>query len=134
MSPAHIVFSLGMDYKPSNKLTILISPVTSKFTVVADTTYDEARFGVGKNEKYRSEIGAYVKAISKIKIRENIMLENKINFFTNYVDNPQNIDVDWEANLAVKLTDYIQMTINAHFIHDDDTLQIRNISDRGIYR
>ena len=121
LSPAYLVFSLGLDYKPSNKLTILISPLTSKFTIVADTVnYDQTRFGVGKDELIRKEIGAYIKAISKIKFRDNIILENKVNFFTNYTHNPQNIDVDWELNLGIKLTDYIKMSINAHYIYDDD--------------
>ena len=121
LSPAYLVFSLGLDYKPSKKLTILISPITSKFTIVADTVnFDQTRFGLEKNEFIRKEIGAYIKAISKIKFKNNIILENKVNFFTNYTDNPQNIDVDWEIDLVVKLTDYIKMSINAHFIYDDD--------------
>ena len=121
LSPAYLVFSLGLDYKPSSKLTILFSPITSKYTIVADTAnYDQTRFGVGKDEIIRKEIGAYVKAVSKIKFRNNITLLNKVNFFTNYINNPQNIDVDWEVDLAVKLTDYIKMSINAHFIYDDD--------------
>lgn len=121
LSPAYLIFSLGLDYKPSNKLTILFSPITSKFTIVADTVnFDQTRFGVGKDEIIRQEIGAYVKTVSKIRFRNNIMLLNKVNFFTNYLNNPQNIDVDWEVDLAVKLTDYIKMSVNAHFIYDDD--------------
>jgi len=121
LSPAYLVFSLGLDYKPSNKLTVLVSPLTSKFTIVADTaSYEQSRYGVGKNEIIRKEIGAYVKAISKLKIKNNISLENKINFFTNYTNNPQNIDVDWELNLKVQLTDYIEMSLNTHLIYDDD--------------
>ena len=121
LSPAYLVFSLGLDYKPSNKLTILFSPLTSKFTIMADTVnYDQTRFGVGQNEFIRKEIGAYIKAISKLKFRDNIELESKINFFTNYIDNPQNIDVDLEANLNVKLTDYIKMSVHAHFMYDDN--------------
>lgn len=121
LSPAHLVFSLGLDYKPSSKFTMLISPITSKFTIVADTTnYDQTRFGVDNDEKIRKELGAYIKIISKLKIKDNLILENKVNFFSNYADNPQNIDVDWEADLVVKLTDYIKMSINAHFIYDDN--------------
>ncbi len=121
LSPAYLVFSLGLDYKPSDKLTILISPITSKFTMVTDTVrFDQTRFGIGEDEYVRKEIGAYIKAISKLKIRENINLENKINFFTNYMNEPQNIDVDLEVDLKVKLTDYISMSIHAHYIYDHD--------------
>ncbi|MGC9374495.1 MAG: DUF3078 domain-containing protein [Bacteroidales bacterium] len=121
MSPGHLVFSLGLDYKPNKNLTVLISPVTSKFTIVSDTiTYDQTRYGVGANEKIRKEIGAYVKAIWKYNITKDIHMENKINFFTNYTNNPQNIDIDWELNLKMKLTHYIKMSLNTHFIYDDD--------------
>jgi hypothetical protein len=121
LSPGYLVFSLGLDYKPSNKLTVLISPLTSKFTIVADTvSYDQTRFGLDNDEMIRKELGAYVKIISKLKFRNNINLENKLNFFTNYSNNPQNVDVDWEVNLGVQLTDYIKMSINTHFIYDDD--------------
>ncbi|MDY6800117.1 MAG: DUF3078 domain-containing protein [Bacteroidota bacterium] len=121
MSPGHLVFSLGLDYKPNKNLTVLISPVTSKFTIVSDTAnYDQTRFGVGANEKIRKEIGAYVKAIWKYNITKDIHMENKINFFTNYTNNPQNIDIDWELNLKMKLTRYIKMSLNTHFIYDDD--------------
>jgi hypothetical protein len=121
MSPGHLVFSLGLDYKPNKNLTVLISPVTSKFTIVSDTVnYDQTRFGVGANEKTRKEIGAYIKAIWKYNITKDIFMENKINFFTNYTNNPQNIDIDWELNLKMKLTRYINMSLNTHFIYDDD--------------
>jgi hypothetical protein len=129
LSPAHLVFSLGLDYKPSSKFTMLISPITSKFTIVADTAnYDQTRFGVDNDEIIRKELGAYIKVISKLKIKDNLILENKVNFFTNYAENPQNIDIDWEADLVVKLTDYIKMSINAHFIYDDD---VKFISKSG---
>jgi hypothetical protein len=121
LSPAYLVFSLGLDYKPSKKLTVLISPLTSKFTIVADTiNYDQTRFGLGQDEYVRKEIGAYVKAISKVTFTEKISLQNKINFFTNYVKKPQNIDVDWEVDLAIKLSDNIKLSVNAHLIYDDD--------------
>ena len=131
-SPASIVFSLGLDYKPSKKLTVLISPITSKFTIVADTTnYDQTRFGLKNDERVRKELGAYIKAISKIKILDNISIENKVNFFTNYVDNPQNIDIDWETDIAVKLTDYIKISVNAHLIYDDNVAFIEEGVEKG---
>ncbi len=121
MSPGHLVFSFGLDYKPNNNLTVLISPITSKFTIVSDTaSYDQTRFGVGADEKIRKEIGAYVKAIWKYNITKDIFMENKINFFTNYTNNPQNVDIDWELNLKMKLTRYINLSLNTQIIYDDD--------------
>ncbi|MCG8412018.1 MAG: DUF3078 domain-containing protein [Bacteroidales bacterium] len=121
LSPAYLVFSIGMDYKPNKKFTVLVSPLTSKLTIVADTVnYDQTLFDLAEDELVRKEFGAYVKAISKIKIKDNIELINKVNFFTNYMDNPQNIDVDIEADLTVKLSESIKLAINAHLIYDDN--------------
>jgi hypothetical protein len=121
MSPAFLVFSLGLDYKPSKNLTLLLSPLTSKFTIFTDTaSYDQTRFGVEKDKKSKQEIGAYIKLLSKINIRKDIMLENRLNLFTNYVDNPQNVDIDWEAILNFELNEYFRFTLNTHIIYDDN--------------
>jgi len=121
LSPATVVFSLGLDYKPNKNLTILLSPLTSKFTFFSDTAaYDQTRFGIDDNKKSKQEIGAYIKLLSKMSLRKDIFLENRVTLFTNYVDNPQNIDIDWEALLNFELNEYFKFTFNTHFIYDDD--------------
>jgi hypothetical protein len=121
MAPGHLVFSLGLDYKPNKNFTLLLSPVTSKFTIVRDTAkYDQTSYGVGANEKMRKEIGAYIKTRHKMKLWEDIHMENRLNLFTNYTNNPQNVDIDWELKLDFKLNDFITTTINLHLLYDDD--------------
>ncbi|OFX83273.1 MAG: hypothetical protein A2W99_12345 [Bacteroidetes bacterium GWF2_33_16] len=121
MSPASLVFSLGLDYKPNKNLTLLISPLTSKVTIFTDTvSYDQTRFGIQDNKKSMQEIGAYIKLISKINLRRDISIENKLNLFTNYVDNPQNVDIDWEVYLNFELNEYFKFTFNSHLIYDDN--------------
>ncbi|MDA3781399.1 MAG: DUF481 domain-containing protein, partial [Bacteroidales bacterium] len=100
---------------------VLISPLTSKFTIVRDTTkYNQTKYGLPEDKKIRTEIGAYIKARYEVKIMDNINLENKVNFFTNYSNNPQNIDVDWELSLGMKVNEFVSVSINTHFIFDDD--------------
>jgi len=121
LAPGYVVFSLGLDYKPNKKFTLLLSPVTSKFTIVRDTaSYDQTSYGVGANEKVRKEIGAYLKMQHKMEVWEDIHMENKLNLFTNYTNNPQNFDIDWEMKLDFKLNDFISTTINLHLLYDDD--------------
>lgn len=121
LSPATLVFSLGLDYKPNKNLTLLLSPLTSKFTIFTDTvTFDQTRFGIEENENIKQEIGAYIKLLSKTYLRNDIILENRVTLFTNYVNNPQNIDIDWEATLNFELNEYYKFALNTHFIYDDD--------------
>ncbi len=120
-APAYSVFSLGMDYKPSDKLTIMASPISSKITMIRNTNrFKETKFGLEEGQSTKKEIGAYVKSKFEYEINENMHLQNKINLFTNYIDDPQNIDVDWEVTLDMQITEYINTTINTHLIYDDD--------------
>lgn len=130
IAPAYTVFSLGLDYKPSKKLTFLVSPLTSKFTIVRDTSkYDGTDYGLTTNETVRKEIGAYVKAISKLKITEDINLENRLNLFTNYTKNPQNVDFDWEATVNFKLNEFITTRVHLHLIYDHDIVQKMQVKE-----
>jgi hypothetical protein len=36
MAPGYFIFSLGFDYKPSSKLSVFLSPITSRYTVVTN--------------------------------------------------------------------------------------------------
>jgi len=121
LAPAYTVFSLGMDYKPSDKLTIMASPLSSKITMMRNTNrFKETKFGLNKGQSTKKEIGAYLKSKIEYEINENMQLQNKINLFTNYIKDPQNIDVDWEVTLDMQITEYINTTINTHLIYDDD--------------
>ena len=42
--------------------------------------------------------------------------------FSNYLDNPQNIDINWEALLILKATKYISTYIGLQTIYDHDIL------------
>ncbi|MEA3445811.1 MAG: DUF3078 domain-containing protein [Bacteroidota bacterium] len=120
LSPGYITTSIGMDYKPTNNLSILLSPLTSKITVMRDTSINETKYGLDEGTSHKKEMGAFLKTIYKIDITKDITLENELDFFTNYRDNPENIDVNWEVKLTMKVNDHINTTIQTHLIYDDD--------------
>jgi hypothetical protein len=121
LAPAHLVFSIGMDYKPSNKLTVLLSPVSSKFTMMRDTVkFDQTNFGIPGNEKVKKELGAYLKSIFTINFNQRISMENKVNFFINYLEKNETMDIDYEFTINMEVTELINTTINAHLIYDKD--------------
>jgi hypothetical protein len=121
MSPCHLFFALGLDYKPSKTTSLLISPITSKLTIVRDTiNIDQTKYGLDPDRKIKSEMGGYVKAKFLFKFNDDISLGNKLTLFTNYLVNPQNIDIDWEATLKMKINYNINANISTHLIYDDD--------------
>ncbi len=121
LAPAYILGAIGMDHKPNDNFSLFVAPVTGKFTIVNDQTLsDSAAFGVEAGKKFRSETGGYMKIFYKKDIMENITAQTKLDLFSNYIDNPENIDVSWEVLIAMKINKYISANITTHLIYDDD--------------
>lgn len=144
LAPAFVVASLGMDYKPSKRLSVFISPVTGKFTFVRNQTLaDQGSFGVepaqknllgepipGTGENFRNEFGGFVNVRFRDEIFENITIDSKLDLFSNYLNNPENVDVNWENNLNFKVNKFISASLFLHMIYDDDiNLQIDRNKD-----
>jgi hypothetical protein len=125
-SPAYLTLALGLDYKPNAYFSAFIAPVTGKFTFVTDKQLsDEGAFGVKPGQTSRSEFGGYIRAIYsrndfKSEFLKNVSFTTKIDLFSNYAENPQNIDVSWETLIAMKVNKYISFNFNTHLIYDDN--------------
>jgi len=121
MAPAYILANIGIDYKPNDNFTCMISPLTGKITIVnSDHLSEMEAFGVEKGQKYRAEVGGYLKTRFKTDVMENIGIETKIDLFSNYFNNPGNIDINWETLVIMKINKYISANFNTHLIYDDD--------------
>jgi hypothetical protein len=127
-APAYLLIALGMDFKPNANLSVFLAPLTAKFTFVKDDILSAAgAFGVEPGKILRSEIGGYLRAIYtkndfKGEFMKNIAFTTKIDLFSNYADNPQNIDVSWENLVAMKVNKYISVNLNTHLMYDDNIL------------
>jgi len=137
MAPAYVLISLGMDYKTKdNTFSLFMSPLTSKTTIVNNQRLaDAGSFGVEK-AKYdsvagvyimvehasmiRSEFGGYLKMTFKKDIVKNVNFSTKLELFSNYLNNPQNIDVNWEVLIGMKVNKYLSASISTQMIYDHD--------------
>jgi hypothetical protein len=121
LAPAYLLGALGLDYKPSDVFTAFIAPVTLKITMVNDQVLaDAGAFGVDPGKKVRGEFGGYVRLAFKKDVKENISFATKVDFFSNYLHNPQNIDINWETLLTMKITKFIAASLSTQLLYDDD--------------
>jgi hypothetical protein len=124
-SPAYILLALGMDYKPNAYFSTFIAPFTSKFTFVTNKALSDAgAFGVKSGNKTLSEFGGYIRAIFTKndfinEFLKNVSFTTKIDLFSNYLDKPQNIVVNWETLIAMKVNKFISANLNTQLIYDD---------------
>ncbi len=120
-APAYLTTALGMDYQKGDVFDIFLSPVTGKLTLVIDDDLSsQGAFGVEKNSNSRLEFGGYIKTGYRKELIENVTLTTNLSFFSNYLDNPQNIDIDWKTLVAMQVNKYISANISVHMIYDDD--------------
>jgi hypothetical protein len=125
-APAYITLALGLDYKPNPYFSAFVAPLTGKFTFVTDQSLaDQGAFGVKPGETSRAEIGGYIRAIYsrndfKSEFMKNVSFTTKIDLFSNYAENPQNIDVSWETLIAMKVNKYLSFNLTTHLIYDDN--------------
>jgi hypothetical protein len=132
MAPAYLLAALGMDYQPFENFSVFISPVTGKATFVLDQDLaDLGAFGVDPGNNLRYELGAYLRADYRVNITEDIMFRTKLDLFSNYLDKPQNLDVNWETRLNINLTRYISASFGTHLIYDEDATIITTDPDTG---
>ena len=123
-----------MDYKTDNGVfTLFISPATLKSTIVNDqqlanagaygveaAEYNTAGVLIKEGKVVRYELGGYIRAQFKKDIAKNVNLASKLELFSNYLDRPQNIDVNWEVLLNMKINKFLTCNVATQLIYDHD--------------
>lgn len=56
----------------------------------------------------------------KAEFFKNNSFNTKIDLFSNYLNNPENIDVNWETLISMKVDKYISININTQLMYDAD--------------
>jgi hypothetical protein len=126
LAPAYTIGAIGMDYRPNNNLSAFLAPLTSKITIVDDQRLSQAKsFGVDSGKKLKTELGGYIRIIYskndfKSEILKNVSFTTKIDLFSNYLENPQNIDINWETLISLKVNKYIIVNFNTQLVYDDN--------------
>ena len=122
MNPGTITVGVGLDYKPNKKLSVNFSPFSYKGTFVTDTVnIDQTLYGLDKSKKSKHEPGMGLLVNHTWDMTKKIKIINKLQLFTNYIDKPQNVDVDWEMTFTAKLNWFTDFKLNTHLIFDDNT-------------
>lgn len=132
LAPAYITLGVGMEWAPSKYFSLYFSPVTGRVTIVNDDRLaEEGAFGVNdldKNDtvvhtnfaKVRYEFGARAVAKFQYPIAKNIDFNTKLELFSNYLNHPERVDVDWQNMLVLKVNDWLNCNLATHLIYDYD--------------
>jgi len=137
-APAYLITSLGFDLRVQGAVSIVVAALTSKFTFVNDqqlanqgsfglegAVYDDFGVMITQARRYRSEFGGYV-SMNYVKNDfeqewlNNISINSKLTLFNNYLVKPENLDVNWELLVVMKVNKFLSVNINTHLYYDHD--------------
>jgi hypothetical protein len=146
LSPAYLLIGPGVMWKKSDNLKVNISPASARFVFVDGQFTDpndprnqldasNAYFGVDAGQTTRFEFGAALNGYAKFGLMKNITLENILALYSNYLEDPQNVDIDYTANLNMSVNEWITVNLAFQAIYDDNAVrgfQIREALGVGI--
>ena len=145
-SPAYFILAPGIEYRKGTNLSLFLSPVAGRMTVVDKyytTRAPEGAFGVENGKSLRFELGAYFSGRYVADITENMSFRTRLDLYSNYLakdytdsagnvvkkDNPGNVDVLWDNLFAWKLSKYFSLTLGGTFIYDNDIPFVTTTTD-----
>ncbi len=150
LSPAYTNLALGIDYKPLKWLSINFAPITGGFVIVntpelrnsykmkLKREYDVDKGGVAPDEDllksgncYKSakfEFGAQLKVDFAVNVNDNFKYTSQILLFSDYLDHPENIRVNWDNRIEWKLARFFSLMFTTNLIYDDKVM-IKNDKD-----
>ncbi|HSQ43612.1 MAG TPA: DUF3078 domain-containing protein [Ginsengibacter sp.] len=121
LAPGYVLLSLGLDYKPVKGLSIFVSPLTSRWTIVNnDTLSAKGAYGVTAGKKVKNEIGAFASITYLTDLNKTITYNGRLDLFSNYEHNPQNVDVMMNNMFTAKLSKLLTASLSLNLIYDDD--------------
>ena len=132
LAPAYISLGLGIEWVPCKHFSLYFSPVTGRVTIVNDDYLASiGAFGVNSldandptehvtGDKIRYEFGARAVAKFQYPIAQNIDFNSKLELFSNYLNHPERVDVDWQNMLVLKVNDWLNCNLATHLIYDYD--------------
>ena len=136
MAPGYLTLGPGFDIR-ANKASLFVSPLAPRLILFTNQPYSfnyqggvkpdgsqeiplSWHYNVDPVRKVRFELGALVSLKYKCEVAKNITYSTRADFFSNYVDDPQNIDVFWTNVLHMKVNNWLIVNYNFDLIYDDD--------------
>ena len=125
MAPGYLNLGIGLSYNPNENLQIILRPINGKFTFVLDKKLQFAgNYGLEKDgQSLRAEVGTMLNILYKIKLFKDATYVNSVNFFSNYLQHSERVDINYTGSLNLKFNKYITTVVTIEMMYDHDQIQ-----------
>lgn len=132
MSPGYLTTGLGLTWNPKAWVTATLSAISWRGTFVGSNILSgEGAFGVEPGEHLFSEMGGNLKVEMKYEFLKNMTLYSRVDLFSNYLEDPQNVDVRWDVQLNMTVNKWFSANITTNMIYDNDTKILQKDGSKG---
>ncbi|MGY6563087.1 MAG: DUF3078 domain-containing protein [Luteibaculaceae bacterium] len=145
MAPGFLIVTSGIEFKPSNKFSLILGPTSYRATfVLVQELADRGAFGVRpavlneagdivqRGQNLRVEFGGFIRASYQNEIMKNVSLQSSINLFNGYDTRLTRWDVQFDNLLNLKINNLFSITSLVSAIYNEDILvQTNDAGDLG---
>lgn len=132
MSPGYLLIGAGLTWTPRTWFTATFTPATWRGTFVnSNILSDEGQFGVTPGKHLFSEFGANLRMEARYEFLKNMSIFSRLAFYSNYLKNPQNIDITWDVQLIMAINQWFSTTLTTNMLYDDDTKILQKDGSKG---
>ena len=141
LAPAYTNLAVGIDLKPAKWLSLNVAPLTGGVVIVRNEVLRK-NYGMQLKPEYegqdlsnvdaselgsyyknsRFEFGAQIKADFAVNVNDNFKYTSQVVLFSNYLDKPENLRVNWDNRFDWKLAKYFSLTLTTNMIYDDKVM------------
>ncbi len=142
MSPGYLNIGPAITYNKDDWFVVSFSPANSRFTFVTDQKLaDQGRYGldpavtdtagniIEHAGKMKYQFGAKLTAAVKYEVFKNVVLGTKLELFSDYLDHPEYIIVNWENLVNLKVNDWLNVNLTTQLFYDHS---VKTFDENGV--
>lgn len=118
MSPAYIMLSPGFQYQPTGYFGIFLSPISSRWVICTNKAL-APNYGIDTGKTSTYMLGAYASITYNHQLFKNVSYNGRLDLYSDYLKNPQNIDIYSTNQLVMKINKVLSATYSLSIIYDN---------------
>lgn len=121
MAPGYLTTGVGLIWTPKPWFKLTFNPASWRGTFVEDDMLSDAgSFGVDPGKRFLNQFGANLVGEINTPIWENIKLYSRLELYSNYLKNPENVVLHWDVQLNMKINKWLSAGLTTNMIYDDN--------------
>jgi hypothetical protein len=136
-APATILLTPGLDWRPNKVFSLFFSPFAARFVVVSNDPLSYSYpngirpdgskenpiyelYGVDSGKTVDAQFGAIASANYKKEVFKNVTYTSRLDLYSNYLAQPENIDIFWTNNIVFKVNKWLGINYQFNIAYDND--------------